>query len=167
MRSGQTTRVDTVSGHLVLASAASIGNADKLTGAVLAQRTNSGTYVATVRLDTPAVATGATAGLAAYGWREDAVGVAIGGGRVFVWKRDGRDEVMPATVAAPNSPSIYLRMTVTLGEQFRFAFSVNGREWQQLGEAVNATNVEGAHVALTAGGGEARFDWLKITPDRK
>jgi hypothetical protein len=58
-------------------------------------------------------------------------------------------------------------MTVTDGEQFRFAFSMNGRDWKEVGGAVQAGNVEGAHVALTAGGSPgARFDWLKITPAR-
>jgi beta-xylosidase len=110
----------------------------------------------------------ATAGLAAYSWRDDAVGVTVGEGRVFVWRRDGKDQQTPATVAAPNTPSVYLRMTVTDGEQFRFAFSANGRDWKELGAAIQAGNVEGAHVALTAGGAGAgaRFDWLKITPIR-
>jgi hypothetical protein len=33
-----------------------------------------------------------------------------------------------------------------------------------LGGAVGGGYIEGARVALTAGGGAARFDWIKITP---
>ena len=158
----KTTRVDHAAGYLVLAPGAAAENPDKFTGTVMAQRTRSGTYVATTLVDTRGLAPGATAGLAAYGWRDNAIGVAIGLGRVFVWRRDGKDQRMPITIVAPNSPSLYLRMTVTDGEQFRFAVSVNGRDWKELGEAIRAGNVEGAHVALTAGGAGARFDWLKI-----
>ena len=53
-------------------------------------------------------------------------------------------------------------MTAEGGERYRFAFSVNGRDWTELGEAVEASYIEGARVALTAGAGPARFDWVKI-----
>lgn len=161
----QTARVDVASRHLVLTPVAMPGgNADKWTGAVLAQRTMSGTYVATTVVDTRSLSTGATAGLAAYSWRNDAVGIGVGDGQVFVWRRDGRVQTAPATSPAPNAPSIYLRMTVKDGEQFRFTYSVNGRDWKEVGGIIQAGNVEGAHVALVAGGASARFDWLKITP---
>jgi hypothetical protein len=104
--------------------------------------------------------------VAAYSWRDAATGISVGGGRVFVWQRDGRNQQTPATATAPNAPFVYLRMTVTDGEQFRFTYSVNGRDWQELGGTVYA-NIEGAHVALTAGGAGARFDWVKITPKEK
>jgi beta-xylosidase len=159
-------RVDAASGYLVLVPGVSLQSMDNTTEAVLAQRTGSGNYVATTLVDTRGLATGATAGLAAYSWREDAVGVTVGGGRVFVWHRDGKNQQTPATALLPDAPSVYLRMKVTDGEQFRFAFSINGRDWKDVGEAVTASNVEGAHVALTAGGAGARFDWLKITPAR-
>jgi xylan 1,4-beta-xylosidase len=162
----QSARVDARSGYLALSPvAAPGGNAlDKWTGAVLAQRTSSGNYVATTVVDTRGLTAGATAGLAAYSWRTDAVGVGVGDGQIFVWRRDGKVQNVPATVAAPDAPSIYLRMTVKDGEQFRFAYSANGRDWKELGGAIQAGNVEGAHVALTASGAGARFDWLKITP---
>lgn len=158
-------RVDAASGYLMLVPGVSLKSTDNLTGAVLAQRASSGNYVATTLVETRGLTGNGTAGLAAYSWRDDAVGVAVGEGRVLVWRRDGKDRQTPATASAPNGPSIYLRMTVKDGEQFRFAFSTNGRDWKELGEAIKASNVEGAHVALTAGGASgARFDWVKITP---
>lgn len=161
-------RVDAASGFLMLVPGPGTDSTDDLTGAVLAQRTSSGNYVATTLVDTRELKGNASAGLAAYSWREGAVGVAIGGGNVFVWRRDGKDRQTPATLPAPASSSVYLRMTVSDGEQFRFAFSTNGRDWKEVGGVVQAGNVEGAHVALTAGGAAAgaRFDWLKITPAR-
>ena len=160
-------RVDTASGFLMLVPGAGTESTDNVTGAVLAQRTSSGSYVAMTLVDTRGLKGNANAGLAAYSWRDDAVGVAVGEGSIFVWRRDGKDRQTPTTIPAPGAPSVYLRMTVTDGEQFRFAFSTNGRDWKELGGAVQAGNVEGAHVALTAGGQPgARFDWLKITPAR-
>jgi beta-xylosidase len=158
-------RIDAASGHLILVPvSSSLPSADPQTGAVLAQRTMSGNYVATTLLDARGLQGQASAGLAAYSWRNDAVGVSVGGGNIFVWRRDGKDRQTPAQAIAPSAPSIYLRMTVADGEQFRFAFSTNGRDWKELGGTIQAGNVEGAHVALIAGSGAgARFDWLKIT----
>jgi len=69
-----------------------------------------------------------------------------------------------ASADAPKSEVIYLRMTAEGGERYRFAFSANGRDWASLGDAVDGGYIEGARVALTAGGGAARFDWVKVTP---
>jgi hypothetical protein len=61
-------------------------------------------------------------------------------------------------------------MTAEGGESYRFAFSADGRAWTQLGADVNGSHVEGARVALTAGGrapgASASFDWVQITPKR-
>jgi beta-xylosidase len=163
MSGEQTMRVETASGHLVLTPGAAAG-ADKLAGAVLAQRASSGDYVATTVVDARGLTAGAHAGLAVYGWREEAIGVSVGGGNVFVWRREGKEQVTPATTPLPNAPTVYLRMTAAGGEQFRFAFSTNGRDWRELGGIVLGSYIEGAHVALTAGGegAAARFDWVKI-----
>jgi xylan 1,4-beta-xylosidase len=167
MLAKQTARVDVASGYLVLAPEGTTQKADTLTGAILAQRTSSGNYVATTVVDARSLATGATAGLSAYGWRDAATGVSLSGGHVFVWHRDGKNQQMSAATPVPSAPSVYLRMTVTDGERYRFAYSVNGRDWQELSKVVSASNIEGAHVALTAGGTSARFDWMKITPKEK
>src|SRR2546423_839641 len=150
-------------GHLVLEpSRAAAG--DALTGAVVARRTTSGDYVATTLVDARAVTADARAGLVVYGWREWSIGVSLGGGKVAVWRREGKDERVVASADAPKSEVIYLRMTAEGGERYRFAFSANGRDWASLGDAVDGGYIEGARVALTAGGGAARFDWVKVTP---
>ncbi|MCA1850442.1 MAG: hypothetical protein LC672_05205, partial [Acidobacteria bacterium] len=161
----QSARVDAESGHLVLAPGGA-QSTDKLTAAVLGQRAVSGDYVATTLVETRAMAAGAHAGLAAYSWRWGAVGVSVGSGRVFAWRREGKDEKTHATADASGATSVYLRMTAKGGEHFSFAYSTNGRDWRELGGAVQGSHVEGAHVALTAGGAGARFGWLRITPAR-
>jgi xylan 1,4-beta-xylosidase len=163
MTGEQEARVETAAGGFLVLTPGAAQSADKLTGAVLAQRTRSGDYVATALVDTRSLAVGASAGLAAYSWREEAVGVSIGGGRIFVWRREGKEQRTVADSLAPNASAIYLRMIATGGEQFRFAFSTNGREWKELGGSVQGSHIEGAHIALTAGGASARFDWVKIS----
>ncbi|HKQ54210.1 MAG TPA: hypothetical protein VJT74_17670, partial [Pyrinomonadaceae bacterium] len=168
MESQQVTRVETSSGRLVLQPAASQSD-DDLTSAVLAQRTVSGDYVATTLVDTRALGVKGRAGLSAYSWRGRAVGISVGGGRVFAWRREGRELQTRATENAPAANQLYLRMTVKDGEQFRFAYSTDGREWKELGGAINAGDLEGARVALVAGGATAtaRFDWLRVTQAAK
>ena len=150
-------------GHLFLAPGAGAG-ADEYTAAVVARRTTSGDYTATALLDARGTAAGVRAGLSAYGWRDGALGVAAGGGRVFVWRREGREETRVAAADAPASDARYLRMTAEGGGRYRFAFSANGRDWTEVGGTVDGAFIEGARVALTAAGGAARFDWVKIMP---
>ncbi|HEX8719890.1 MAG TPA: family 43 glycosylhydrolase [Pyrinomonadaceae bacterium] len=160
-------------GHLVLAPGAAAGAADEFaaadefTAAVVARRTTSGDYTATALVDARALASGAHAGLAAYGWRGAALGVVAGGGRVAVWRREGREETIAAAARAPASAALYLRMKAEGGERYRFAFSADGRAWTEVGGAVEGSFVEGARVALTAAGGGARFDWVRITPTKE
>jgi xylan 1,4-beta-xylosidase len=156
-------------GRLVL-TPVSNPKGDEIAGAVLARKTVSGDYTATARVDARATHAAARAGLAAYSWRDAAVGLALGGGMVTVWRREGREQKTVASAPAPNSEFVQLRMTAEGGESYRFAFSADGRAWTQLGGEVNGSHVEGARVALTAGGrapgASAAFDWVQITPRR-
>jgi len=139
---------------------------DEYADAVVARRTTSGDYVATALVETRGMGASARAGLSAYAWRGWAVGIAAGGGRVTVWRREGdnmrRNLRVMAETEAPKSDALYLRMTAEGGERYSFAFSADGRDWTAAGGAVEAAYIEGARVALTASGGAARFDWVKI-----
>ena len=156
----------TGSGYLMLAPGANAG-ADEFTGGVVARRTTSGDYTATALLNMRAMASDARAGLSAYGWRDGALGVAAGGGRVVVWRREGREEMIAAASRAPSSGALYLRMKAEGGERYRFAFSADGREWTDVGDWTDGAFIEGTRVALTAAGGAARFDWVRITPTKE
>jgi hypothetical protein len=152
-------------GYLLLTPARQTAPLDEWTGAVLGLRVTSGDYVATVALDATSLQPGARAGLAAYSWRDAAVGIAADREHVYVWRREGQTQETLATGNAPNAPALYLRMTVAGGETYRFAASANGRDWTNVGASINANYIEGAHVALTAAGragAPARFDWLRV-----
>lgn len=154
-------------GYLSLATGAQQTGADEWTGAVLGLRATSGDYVATAALDLRGLPAGVRAGVAAYSWRDAAVGVASGGGKVYVWRREGRAQETVASAPAPAAATIFLRLTVERGETYRFAFSADGRDWRPVGAAVNGSYIEGAHVALTVAGpagAAARFDWLRVEP---
>jgi len=140
---------------------------DDFTDAVLGRRTTSGDYTATTLIDTHGMKPGARAGLCAYSWRGSAVGAAIGGGKIDVWRRRNGKEERLAAVDAPDVRHVNLRMTASDGKSFRFAFSTDGREWKELSEPVAGGHVEGARIALTAGGNRgaaANFEWIRIMP---
>ena len=116
----------------------------------------------------------ASAGLAAIGDQENALGVAIGGeGKVVVWRRQKNQQETVTTSAAPKSVSVWLRMTAREGHLFRFAFSPDGRNWIDVGTELDGENLppwdRGLRVALTAGGtagASARFGSLSIARAR-
>lgn len=165
----QTLRVEASGGGRLVLETPKGAPTDEWSGAVAARRTVSGDYVATALVDARGTTANARAGLSAYSWREWSVGIAAGGGRVMVWRREGKDTRTLAATPAPAAAFVHLRMTASGGELYRFAYSADGREWQELGGAVNGGYIEGAHVALTAGGppgAVARFDWVRVTPAR-
>jgi xylan 1,4-beta-xylosidase len=129
--------------------------------------------VATTVVDTRSIKQGALAGLAAYDDGENALGVAVGDGKVIVWRREKNEHKTIAVADAPNSPLVYLRMTATGGHRFRFAVGQNGQDGKEVGDKRGSYLPPWDHavrVALTSGGIEgsaARFDWLRIVPSRR
>lgn len=156
------------SGWLYLSPTAE--HANDIAGAVLARTTTRGDYTATTLVDVSGLKPGAYAGLSAYGNPENALGLAVGGGKAILWRREKNQQQNVVAIDAPKSPMVYLRLSADNGSHFRFAVSGNGKDWQTVGET------EGAYlppwdlavrVALTAGGvpgAVGRFDWLRITP---
>jgi hypothetical protein len=161
----QTARLE--NGFLTVAPTAEQLQAEKTPEVVLAERTVSGDYTATTRLDYKNLKADEQAGISAFGWRGAAVGISLGGGRIFVWRREagGQKEVASEPLPAETSV-ISLRFKVAGGEAFRFSFSTDDKNWREIGGEVTASHVEGARIALvyhatstTAG---ARFDWLRV-----
>jgi len=149
-------------------------NASDMLGAVLAHTTTVGDYIATTVVDVRGLKQGASAGLAAYGDRENALGVAIGDGKVFVYRREKNEQKIIGEISAPASPLVYLRMTAAGGKQFSFAASSDGRAWTNIGGATEGAYLppwdRAVRVALTAGGAAdaiAKFEWLRIAPSLK
>jgi xylan 1,4-beta-xylosidase len=158
-------------GRLVLAPAAA--HARDMLGAVVARTTTVGDYSATAAIDLSGLKPGTTAGLAAYGDLDNALGVALSDGKVTVWRREKGNQQVLATKDLPRAPVVYLRMTATGGDHFRFAVSRDGRGWTEVGEQATGDYLppwdRAVRVALTAGGASgaaAKFEWFRIAPTR-
>ena len=140
---------------------------------MVARSTTVGNYVATTLVDTRGLKGGAVAGLSAFGDPENAIGVAVGGGKVVLWRREKNQHETLETRDAPASQLVYLRMTAKNGDTFRFAVSGDGQSWTDIGQDVKGDYLppwdRAVRVALTAGGAPratGRFDWLRIEPQQ-
>jgi xylan 1,4-beta-xylosidase len=158
-------------GRLLLAPAS--GRGDDPVGAIVGRATTVGDYVATTVVDTRGMREGALAGLAVVGDSENAIGVAVGGGKVRLWRREKNEHKIVETEDAPKSPLVYIRMTARDGEDFQFAISGDGKDWDDVGGELEGKYLppwdRGVRVALTAGGtagAVGKFDWLRIEPAR-
>jgi beta-xylosidase len=164
--------VDTTrQGWLVLAPLGA--QAENPLGAILARTTTSGDYDATTVVETRNMLGGTLAGLAAYGDGENALGAAVGDGKVVLWRREKNEQRVVASVDAPASATVYLRMSAREGHRYRFQMSRDARNWREVGEELDGAYLppwdRGVRVALTAGGARGaigRFGWLRIEPSR-
>jgi xylan 1,4-beta-xylosidase len=160
-------------GHAVLAPSSADQSKNPVISAILARSTTLGDYVATTRVERRGVGSGATpmAGLSAYGDHENALGAAISGDTVMLWRIEkGIQQTVAQAQASGVGSALLLRMTARGGQRYQFAFSRDGRSWTNIGGEVDGAFLppwdRGVRVALTAGGAPARFDWLRITPAR-
>jgi len=150
----------------------SSGQGGNVVGAVAAHFTTVGDYVATTVVETRALKPGALAGLSAFGDNDNALGVGVGrDGRAVLWRREKNEHRTMATVDAPNTSSIHLRMTARGGHRFQFALSGDGKTWTDVGDELRGEYLppwdRGVRVALTTGGTEGatgRFASLRIEP---
>ena len=142
---------------------------EKMPEIVIAERTPAGDYRATTRIDRAQMSADEFAGIAAYSWRDNAVGVSLGNNRIFVWQRENLKQKEIASVELPaGETSIELRIEAAGGESFDFWFRTDKLDWQIIARKVNGSFVEGARVALVYNGkspnANARFDWLRVEP---
>jgi beta-xylosidase len=148
-------------------------HANELAGAVLAIRSTRGDYEAVALVNLSGMKPGVLAGLAAYGDRDNAVGIAVGSDAVKLWRRQKKQERILASDAVRETARLYLRLNATAGHQFQFATSSDGRQWKDIGPGIDTGGNDlppwdrGVRVALTASGAEnvpARFDWFRLYP---
>ena len=160
-------------GRLLLSPAA--GQVTNPVGAVVARLATLGDYEATVLIDAGGLRGGALAGLAAYGDGENALGAAVDGRNVVLWRREKNEQRVVTTVAdaVGRGPLIYLRMTADDGRRYRFAVSGDGNRWRDVGGEMNGEYLppwdRGVRVALTAGGvagAAGRFESFRMAPTR-
>ncbi|MDB6121232.1 MAG: beta-xylosidase [Pedosphaera sp.] len=156
-------------GHLVLASLPERGT--NIVGAVLARSTTTANYTATTSIDTASLKSGSIAGLSAFGDAANAVGLAIGNGKLILWRRDKGRVQRLSEVDAPPGDKLQLRLTAKEGYRFQFAASGDSEKWVSVGDDLLGKNLppwdRSIRVALTVGGNEkaeGRFDSFRLTP---
>jgi xylan 1,4-beta-xylosidase len=159
-------RIETEGGGWLRLSPTGKHAADAL-GAIVSQPVRTASFVATTLVDTSALKPESAAGLSAYQGSENAIGITVGRGKVSIYLREGKRHQIISSLNALDTSRIYLRMTVTDGSRFRFAFSQNGSDWKNCGNEIDVAYLESVRIALTAGGddgGAAKFAWLRVAP---
>lgn len=161
-------RIETTAGGRLVLSSVGDHAADSIS-AVLSRPTTSANYVATTLIASSEMKPGTLAGLSAYNGRDDALGIMVGNGQILIYMRESKKHQVIKMVKAPQTSLLYLRMVVTDGSHYRFAFSSDGRTWQDVGDEVNGSFLEAVRISLTVGGAEgaaAKFEWIRVLPSR-
>jgi beta-xylosidase len=166
-------RIEPASGGWLVLTADPSRAMDPLAG-VLARTTTTRNYVATTRLEAARLRPGTVAGIAAFGDNSNAAGVAVGDGGVRVWIRSKDEGDRTVGIRAAAGRTVQLRLTAAEGFRLRFSMSVDGREWTDVGEAVEGRDLppwdRAVRIALTVGGvkgATARFDWFRMEPTQE
>ena len=138
-------------------------------GTVLAQRTITGDYTATTAFNKSGITKGITAGLAAIGDNNNAVGLSLSNNELILWSMKENKMTTLSKAAAPEQDKLVLRLSAKEGDKLQFAWSTDGNKWNQMnnGKAIDASYLppwdRGVRVGLTAKGkATASFDWFKI-----
>lgn len=131
--------------------------------AILARSTTKADYKAVAVLRPESVRS--SAGLAAIGSRENALGLSYSGGKLAYWMRKGGKHEVLATAAAPAGPRLHLRLSSRGGRVFRAEYGSDGEQWTQLGGLVDGDHLPpwdlAVRVGLTARG-PATFDSMRV-----
>ena len=112
--------------------------------AIAARPTRSASYEATTVVDVPSIGSGARAGLAAFGNRDNLLATSVerqdqhppaGALTVVVWQARKGERRTLATVPAGHTERLHLRLSATDRTRFEFAISPDGRSWKTVGGA--------------------------------
>ena len=121
-------------------------------------RTTTGDYAATTSINRTALKPGQSAGLSAFGDRENALGASVRDGNIVVWRRSrGKLETL-STNSFATGDIIHLRLTATGGHKFTFSTSTDNRAWKSVGGNLDVEGDylppwdRGIRVALVVGG---------------
>jgi xylan 1,4-beta-xylosidase len=155
-----------------LTLSASEGHNDAVVAAVLGLKTVAGDYTAAAKLDRNSLDATRTAGLSAYGDRENALGASVQNGSLVLWKRQRGKHENLSTNSLPSGTTLWLRMNVAQGHRFTFSTSADGKSWSPVARNVDLEGAylppwdRGIRVALIAGGTSARavFDDVRVSP---
>lgn len=132
---------------------------------VVAQRTVSANYTATTQIDFSNLKSNESAGLSAYSWRGNALGISLGDGKIFIWRRQNGAQQEISSVPLPiGKKRLQLKLTAARGT-FSFAYSENGKKWKPFEKTIDGSYIEGARLALIYNGKSpagAKFDWFHV-----
>jgi len=130
--------------------------ATNLLGAILTQRTVSGNYTATTVADISEEKAGIFVGIAAIGDAANAVGLAVGDGKLMLWRVQKGVHQRIVSIDAPKSEQIHLRLSAKDGHVFQFAASADGQQWTAVGGPQGGEQLppwdRSIRVGLTVGG---------------
>ena len=134
---------------------------------VVAERTVASDYTAATRIDFSKMQPDEFAGISIYSWRDNAVGISLGNGKIFSWRREVGKQIETGSVALPkNTTAIELRVKTINGEIFEFSYSADGVNRIPVGDKITSGSLEEARVALIYDGKKtnagARFDWFRV-----
>lgn len=131
--------------------------ATSLLGAIISQRTVSGDYSATTVIDISDAKPGSFVGIAAIGDVENAIGLAVGEGKLMLWRVQKGLHQRIVSVDSPKSEKIHLRFSARDGHVFQFAASEDGQKWMAIGGPQAGDHLppwdRSVRVGLTVGGG--------------
>ncbi len=139
---------------------------------IVARPASHGDYVVTARV-LPA-ADSSFAGLSVYGNAANAIGLSRARDAMILWRREKGAQQTIATVPAPASGPVDLRVTATGGSRFQFAMSTDrGTVWQLIGSETQGGYLPpwdlAVRIAVAAGGpagAQARFDSVRVDSPR-
>ncbi|MEZ5426891.1 MAG: family 43 glycosylhydrolase [Pyrinomonadaceae bacterium] len=135
------------------------------------EKTVSGDYQATAKIDFDQLKADESAGIAAATWRGNSVGISVGRGKVFIWEnRDGEKREISSVDLPEKSKTIQVRMKAEKAADYDFYFSLDeGKSWRKPGETIDGSFVGGSRIALVYKGRStdprAKFDWIKVGPN--
>jgi hypothetical protein len=134
--------------------------------AVVALAPTAADYIAETTLNTNAIAK--EAGIAAWGNRNNAIAfVATSNGALTLWRREANKTTVVSTAKAEPG-RIHLRMSASGGNRFAFAWSSDGKRWNDVPPSVGGDHLPpwdlATRIALYAAGkGQtAKFDSFRI-----
>lgn len=133
--------------------------------ATIGRSVPTGDYVGAVSVERRGAS---SAGLAAIGSVDEAIGVSLEEGQVVVWRRHKGAETVVAKQPWTKK-SATLRLTVHGGHMYQAAISEDGQNWKDVGGVIDGTDVPpwdlGVRLSLVASGGDARFSRYSIVPE--
>lgn len=110
-------------------------------GNILAQKTLSTNYTAQISVDLNSLSSNTRAGLTAIGDRNRGVGIAVKDKKIVLFSSKVKETTIIEKVDLPEADIIHFKLEAQNGDQLRFAWSINGENWNVLNndEPVNSS----------------------------